>query len=115
MDGPVPQPGITSVAVEQGIDEMPQEMKQLSFEERPERMQLLPLDPGEYITPHVVPIEVVKDASMFSQYEAVPALEQQLAFLQYLVRRGTFNEGFSDGDIPEQYKQMHSQESGTQL
>ncbi len=105
MDGPVPQPGITSVAVEQGIDEMPQETKQLSFEERPERMLPLSLDPGEYSAPRIVPIEVVKDASTFSQHEAVPSPEQQLAFLQYLVRRGTFNEGFSDGNIPEQYQQ----------
>ena len=33
-----------------------------------------------------------------------PTPEQQLEFLHYLVRRGIVNEGFADGQTPEQYK-----------
>jgi hypothetical protein len=35
-----------------------------------------------------------------------PVLEQQLEFLQYLVRRGIVNEGFEDGQEPEQYRRI---------
>jgi hypothetical protein len=33
-----------------------------------------------------------------------PTFEQQLAFLQYLVKRGILNEGFPEGQIPKQYR-----------
>jgi hypothetical protein len=37
--------------------------------------------------------------------EAIPASEQQMAFLRYLVNHGLINEGFEEGDVPEQYRQ----------
>lgn len=33
-----------------------------------------------------------------------PTPEQQLEFLQFLVKRGIVNEGFEEGKVPEQYK-----------
>ncbi len=33
-----------------------------------------------------------------------PTPEQQLEFLHYLVKRGIVNEGFTEGQVPEQYK-----------
>jgi hypothetical protein len=37
--------------------------------------------------------------------ETPPIPEQQMAFLQYLVRHGLINEGFEEGSVPEQYRQ----------
>jgi hypothetical protein len=33
-----------------------------------------------------------------------PTPEQQLEFLHYLVKRGIVNEGFAEGNVPEQYR-----------
>jgi hypothetical protein len=35
---------------------------------------------------------------------STPTSEQQLEFLQYLVRRGLLNEGFAEGQVPDQYR-----------
>ena len=35
-----------------------------------------------------------------------PTPEQQLEFLQYLVRRGLVNEGFPEGQVPDQYRKI---------
>jgi hypothetical protein len=37
--------------------------------------------------------------------ETTPASEQQMAFLRYLVSHGLVNEGFEEGQVPEQYRQ----------
>lgn len=36
-----------------------------------------------------------------------PTPEQQLDFLNYLVKRGLVNEGFSDDRVPNQYRRTH--------
>jgi hypothetical protein len=33
-----------------------------------------------------------------------PTREQKLEFLHYLVKRGIVNEGFAEGQVPEQYR-----------
>jgi hypothetical protein len=33
-----------------------------------------------------------------------PNREQKLEFLHYLVKRGIVNEGFAEGQVPEQYR-----------
>ena len=39
-----------------------------------------------------------------SDSSSAPIPERQLEFLRYLVERGIVNEGFSEGNIPEQYR-----------
>jgi len=36
-----------------------------------------------------------------------PTPEQQLDFLNYLVKRGLVNEGFTEGRVPQQYRHTH--------
>jgi hypothetical protein len=45
---------------------------------------------------------IVSDTQFGS--ETTPAFEQQLAFLSYLVSHGLVNEGFEEGEVPEQYR-----------
>jgi hypothetical protein len=37
--------------------------------------------------------------------ETTPTSGQQMAFLRYLVSHGLVNEGFEEGQVPEQYRQ----------
>jgi hypothetical protein len=39
-----------------------------------------------------------------SEMTPTPIPEQQLAFLRYLVSHGLINEGFEEGQVPEQYR-----------
>jgi hypothetical protein len=39
-----------------------------------------------------------------------PTFEQQLAFLHYLVKRGLVNEGFTEGQVPKQYRRKYEKE-----
>ncbi len=42
--------------------------------------------------------------AVFSDIPPTPTPEQQLEFLSYLVRRGLVNEGFPEGQVPDQYR-----------
>ena len=102
-DGPTPQPGITSVAVEQAREDTTQATR----EEQVERASLAPspLTDEQANLPHP-PSEATKDTAP-SQGESTSSSlthEQQLTFLRYLVKRGLVNEGFSEGHVPEQYR-----------
>ncbi len=88
VDGPAPQPGNRSVAVEHETADAARELQPRSSAS------------GGLVSP---PDEAPKLAP--EQAASPPTSEQQLEFLHYLVRRGTFNEGFADGQLPEQYRQ----------
>jgi len=104
VDGPLPQTGSTSVAVEQGRDEDIPESSRPTTEERPE--QILSSHPllAEETPDPLLPTDKEKKPSTVDAPPPSPTSEQKLAFLQYLVKRGTINEGFSEEQIPRQYK-----------
>ena len=107
VDGPLPQTGTTSVAVEQGRDEEIPESSRPTTEERPEKVvsshsPLAEEKPGTILRPP--PVEATKETGKAEVPPPSPTPEQKLAFLHYLVKRGIVNEGFSEGQVPRQYK-----------
>jgi hypothetical protein len=104
VDGPLPQTGSTSVAVEQGSDEDIPESSRPTTEERPELLlSSHPLLAEE--TPNPLPLTGKEQKPSTGEASPPsPTPEQKLAFLQYLVKRGTINEGFSEEQVPGQYK-----------
>ncbi len=113
VDGPLPQTGSTSVAVEQGRDEGIPESSRPTTEERPEKVvsshppltEENPSTPTPLRTPKV---EATKEISKAEVPPPSPTPEQKLAFLHYLVKRGIVNEGFGEGQVPRQYKKSQS-------
>lgn len=108
-DGPTPQPGITSVAVEQAREDATLETNRTTTEEQVERTSQIhsPLtDEKKPTIPHPPSVESAKDTVTSSGESISSSLtdEQQLTFLRYLVKRGLVNEGFAEGHIPEQYR-----------
>ncbi len=103
VDGPLPQTGSTSVAVEQGRGEDIPESNRPTTEERPE--QILPSHPFTAEETPNPPTATEKKPLTVEVPPPSPTPEQKLAFLQYLVKRGTINEGFSEEQLPRQYKQ----------
>lgn len=114
-DGIAPQSGVAPLAFGPGetscstIDNWPERVVQpspLSNEknEKPEPpMPLLPATPAiEKATDSNVGNAPAK--AVFSDVPPTPTPEQQLEFLHYLVRRGLVNEGFPEGQVPEQYR-----------
>jgi hypothetical protein len=113
IDGVAPQAGITPRL--STIEEWPERVVQPQphFPEASEHAEtpLLPLPPSAFS-----PAEPSEDEQASStdsipgSRDSAPAIppvaEQQLEFLQYLVRRGIVNEGFEDGQEPEQYRRM---------
>jgi hypothetical protein len=108
VDGPLPQIGSTSVAVEQGRDADIPESSRPTTEEHPE--QMLPSHPlrAEETPNPLPPPNKEKKPSTVEASPPSPTPEQKLAFLQYLVKRGTINEGFSQEQLPRQYKKSQS-------
>lgn len=110
-DGPAPQPGSMSIAVDQEREEAHQSPQ------TPGGKRSAPDDRADYPTqqPSIAeentalspraPSATAKqdDSPIISPGEATP--EQRMAFLRYLVRHGHVNEGFAEDKIPEQYKQ----------
>jgi hypothetical protein len=47
----------------------------------------------------------IEAKAISSDVPPTPTAEQQLEFLAYLVRRGLVNEGFPEGQVPEQYRE----------
>ena len=109
VDGPLPQTGITSVAVERGRDEDIPESSRPTTEERPEYVVSshppLAEDPLNLLNSPAK--ETNRSAA--EVFPPSPTPEQKLAFLQYLVKRGIVNEGFDEGQVPRQYKNKTSQ------
>jgi hypothetical protein len=103
VDGPTPQTGNTSVAVEQGRDEDIPESNRPTAEERPELLLASHPSLAEE-TSHLLPPPDKEEKLPGVEASPPPTPEQKLAFLQYLVKRGLINEGFSEEQIPRQYK-----------
>ena len=106
VDGYVPQPGITSVVVEQGVDDTAPETHQSITDEYSERVS------QSYQSNEAFPSAIPQNNGMkeLSSFPGDIPLsssdeEQHLTFLHYLVKRGVYNEGFIEGQEPEQYRQ----------
>ena len=108
VDGPLPQTGNTSVAVEQGRGEEIPESSRPTTEERPEQVVSSHPSPAEDTFSPRHPPEALKESSKVEAPPPTPTPEQKLAFLQYLVKRGIVNEGFGEGQVPRQYKKAQS-------
>jgi hypothetical protein len=98
VDGPIPQPGNMSVAIEQEMDDFTPDT---SSESCAERITQYSPSTGT-LTPSLFPTESVQ--SKKTEKSSSTTFEQKIAFLQYLVRRGIVNEGFVDGGEPDQYR-----------
>jgi len=113
-EGVVPQSGVTPLIFGQGessrstIGEWSERVVQSSSfanEKAEPPPPLLPVNP---------PVEQTIDSgtgntsietnAFLSDVPPTPTPEQQLEFLSYLVRRGLVNEGFPEGQVPEQYR-----------
>jgi hypothetical protein len=101
IEGPLPQAGMMSVAVEQ--DEATLKPEWPLAHDHPERL-VQPSSPmaAEQIDSTHLSTEEVDSPS--------PTFEQQLAFLQYLMKRGLINEGFTEGQVPKQYRRKYEKE-----
>jgi hypothetical protein len=110
IDGIVPQSSVAPFIAGQG------ETSCSTIDEWPERVVQPPAISSEKSEqPPTPPVETAKTV-IDSQGEAlspavqttplpVPTPEHKLEFLHYLVKRGIVNEGFSEGQVPEQYRQ----------
>jgi len=120
-DGVAPQSGVAPLILGQGetscstIDEWPERTIQppppaTANEELP------PAPPTPAQQPMTPPAENAKTAITHFPEASPPAVppppspaptsEQKLEFLHFLVKRGIVNEGFAEGQVPEQYRKM---------
>ncbi|MBV9713595.1 MAG: hypothetical protein JO011_22075 [Ktedonobacteraceae bacterium] len=104
VDGPLPQSGSRSVAVEQGRDEDIPESSRPTTEERPEYVVSTHPPLTDEPPPALHPPAREKNRPILEASAPSPTPEQKLEFLQYLVKRGIINEGFGEGQLPRQYK-----------
>lgn len=98
------QSDIPFIIIEQEMEEILPEPRRSITEERPESVSL------PFVLPLLPPIveEGNRETATELNIEGDPSLpsptqEQQWAFLRYLVKQGIVNEGFSEGQVPEQY------------
>jgi len=105
VDGYIPQPGISSVAVEQELNDSTLEPHRSSVDEYPERVSHQ-TEPDEALPTLSPQTDVVQEPSLLSVDTAGASNEEQhMTFLRYLVNRGVYNEGFTQGQEPDQYRQ----------
>ena len=117
----MPQPGIAQQIMGQGetscstIDEWPERVMQSAPPPSEKAEPLSPPSPAtpiHNITPPTETTTVTSQENPVSKSKPVfsdappptPTPEQQLEFMQYLVKRGIVNEGFAEGQVPEQYR-----------
>lgn len=108
IDGIAPQTGITprlSTIEEQWPERVDRSQPYLPETGESAERPLLPLPPPaelieEKLRADTEGVEGVREAAGMQSSKP----EQQLEFLQYLVRRGIVNEGFEKGNEPEQYR-----------
>ena len=96
IDGTAPQPGNSSIAVEHCQNATSETHRDPISPSSQARQETFP--PFQHAAN--------REIDDYPLGEAVPH-EQHLIFLQYLVKHSIFNEGFQEGQIPEQYKQAH--------
>jgi hypothetical protein len=104
VDGPVPQTGITSVVVEHVREGESPELAPSTQEERPEQPKQE--NPSLSTNEQKPQTEDHRTSEQQSEEKDAPTPEQKLTFLKYLVGKGQINEGFEEGQIPEQYKRF---------
>ena len=122
-DGAPPHSGVAPLIVGQGetsqtslstIDEWPERVVQSSPPsqlpspspaiDKADLPQPPTLQPPQSIDSSVSAVES-GSANAELEFDAPPPTpEQKLDFLHYLVKRGIVNEGFAEGQVPEQYK-----------
>lgn len=121
FEGPLPQAGMMSVAVEQDEDDTispSPEPGWLSSENRSDRL-VQPSSPtsaelnnsNSNPGPDLSHLSSTDVPPISTDNAPSPTFEQQLAFLQYLVKRGMVNEGFSEGQVPKQYRRKYEREA----
>jgi len=66
---------------------------------------LSPAETGSAAPPDASSVRAPEMAA--SSAELKPTPEQQLDFLNYLIKRGLVNEGFSEDRVPQQYRRTH--------
>jgi hypothetical protein len=103
MEAPMPQLGITSVAVEHGTAGNTPEPQSLLSEELSERLSPQAKHDEPSALPCILPSPTSKDTTILPNDPSF-RFEQQLEFLRYLVQQGIINEGFAEGQIPRQYR-----------
>lgn len=97
MDGPISLPGASLQAIEdrQGV---------ILPEERTEYIR----QPSQFAAEESLnashTFSTTNEGSLSKGEASSPLVGQHLAFLRYLVKRGIVNEGFKEGQIPDQYK-----------
>jgi hypothetical protein len=104
VEGASPQPGITSVAVDHGNDESMLEGSRSVLEDPQETMKASHQPSAGENTNTTYATSQSTDHSQRDVTAPPPTAEQRLAFMRYLAQRGLINEGFAEGQIPEQYK-----------
>jgi hypothetical protein len=115
----MPQPGIAHQAMGQGetscstINEWPERVMQSTPPPSEKAEPLSPSTPATPIhnmTPPTETTSVTTKENPVSKSKPIfpdappPTPEQQLEFMHYLVKRGIVNEGFTEGQVPEQYR-----------
>jgi hypothetical protein len=71
----------------------------------PARGSLSPLEKGNTASPGATSPQTPETAASGTALKPTP--QQQLDFLNYLVKRGLVNEGFSEDSLPQQYRRRH--------
>jgi hypothetical protein len=111
MDGPLSQPGITSVVIEQERDNLSAEASlSITDEWSDPLVQHSPPGKEEHADSSLLSANKTSEktkpltAPDDDAVTPAPTFEQQMAFLQYLVKRGIINEGFAEGQVPKQYR-----------
>ncbi len=98
VDGPVPQPGATSVAIGQEREQDSSENLHPSTDED----LIQQAEAGEQESLLAKKTQLLKE----SDSQEKPSQEQMLTFLKYLVQKGQVNEGFDEGQAPDQYRKQ---------
>jgi len=109
-EGSLPQTGVQVVVVEQSIDNAtpeptvplrPPSVEHVDIVAPSSTLRDVSFPPRLSQDEKILEDPVAPNAQVGS--EITPTPEQQLAFLAYLVSRGLVNEGFEEGEVPEQY------------
>ena len=107
VDGPVPQSGITSVIIEQERENDTPEANHPTHDDRAGHPVQPETSSAEEQTLQIQqPDHLSQNQSQAAEHNVDPTVKQKLTFLKYLVHKGRVNEGFEEGQTPEQYRNL---------